>query len=154
MVSFFKIAFVVVKLKICVLIQHPWNGLFWEVFGPLLPQIWSNIAEVLARGSTLSNESIVWKKLEGFEFSWKRDGPKVCTLIQLWPLVSPWRWRKSKKISISGEKLQSLDYPNMSKLRLYHLSLFQKNMITFCIVRAIFTRKQGRVTNQRVRIKI
>ena len=44
-----------------------------------LPQIWSNIAEILTRCSTLAKNNVVWKKIEGFEFSWKEDGPKVST---------------------------------------------------------------------------
>ena len=63
--------------QFCVPIQHPQNGPFWNFFGTLLPQIWSNIAEILT--STLANKNIVSKIYEGFEFLWKRDGPKVST---------------------------------------------------------------------------
>ena len=38
-------------------------------FWPLLPQIRSNIAKILTKGSILGNKNIVWKKYEGFEFS-------------------------------------------------------------------------------------
>ena len=94
-VSFIRITFVIVKLKVfkkfCVPIQHPWNGTLWEAFGLLLFQIWSSIAEILTRGSTLANKNTILKKFEGIEFSLKRDGPKVCTFP---PFVCPWRWPK------------------------------------------------------------
>ena len=40
-------------------------ALFFEAFGPLLCQIWSNIAEIPAIGSTLANKNIAWKEIEG-----------------------------------------------------------------------------------------
>ena len=43
----------------------------------------------------------------------------------------------------------------MSNARLYlSFPLSRKNTITFCNIWAIFARKQGRTTNQRVRIKL
>ena len=73
-VSFISIAFAVVKLKIskfCLAIQHPWNGSSRELFGSLLPQIWSNFVKILIRGSTLANRNIVWKFFEGFKKKWQ-----------------------------------------------------------------------------------
>ena len=75
----------------CVVIQHPWNGPFWEVFGRLLPQIWSNFAEVFSRGSTLPEKN-VWRIFFG-----KGTDPKF-GLMQLWSSCFPWQWPKSKKI--------------------------------------------------------
>ena len=43
-------AFQIVKLKYFCLIQHPWNGPFLGVFGPLLPQLLFSLAEILTRG--------------------------------------------------------------------------------------------------------
>ena len=79
---------------------------------------------------------------------------KFALLVQLWPPDFPWRWPKSKKISSSGEKLQPLVYLNMAKSRLYSSLLFRKNTIIICNIWANFARKQGRVTNKRVSIKI
>ena len=51
-------------------------------------------------------------------------------------LLPPWRWLKFKKISSSGEKRQTLGYPNMSKSRLYLLSPFwEKTRLLFAILR-------------------
>ena len=64
MLSFCSIAFVVAKLKISKIlhtIQHPRKSPFWA----LTPPIWSNIAEILTRGSTVANKSTVWKMFEG-----------------------------------------------------------------------------------------
>ena len=134
-------------------IQHRWNGSYWENFGPLLPQIWSNIAEILSKSSTLANKNIVWKKFEGFELSQKRGGSKFSLLVQLWPLVFPWRWPKSKKIRSSGEKLQLLGHANMSKSRLYLLSPFQEKQDYYLLYLGFFAMKQVRITNQGIRIK-
>ena len=65
--------------KFCVPIKHPRNGSFWEAFGPLLSQIWPNIAEILTTGNALANKNTVWKFFERFEYLWKRVGPKVST---------------------------------------------------------------------------
>ena len=64
MLSLFSIAFVVVKLKISKIlhtVQHPRKSPFWA----LTPPIWSNIAVILTRGSTLANKSTVRKMFEG-----------------------------------------------------------------------------------------
>ena len=50
---FISVALLVVKLqifKVFVAMQHPWNGHFWEVSAPSLPQTWLNFAEALTRG--------------------------------------------------------------------------------------------------------
>ena len=101
---------------------YSWNGSFWEVFGPLLPQIWSSIAEILTRGNTLGNKNIVWKNLKDSNFHQKETDPKFAFLVQLWLPIFPWRWPKSKKIISGEEKRQPLGYPNMSKSSLYLLS--------------------------------
>ena len=58
MVGFITIAFVVVKLKIFKVLHTNLesNGPFWQVFGPLFPQILSNIAKILTKGSALSSK--------------------------------------------------------------------------------------------------
>ena len=71
-------------------------------------------------------------------------------LLQLWPLISPQRWPKSKKDKQWWGKISTI---RLSKyVKIFHLS--RKNVITFCYIWAIFARKQGRVTNQKVRSKI
>ena len=65
--------------KVCVPIQHPRNFPFRKVFGHLLLKVWSNIAKILIRGSTLANKNI--ENFEGLKLLWKRDGPKVSTFV-------------------------------------------------------------------------
>ena len=84
----------------------------------------------------------------------KETDPKFALFVQRWPHVSHRRWLKSEKINSGGEKLQLLGYSNISKSRLYSFPLSRKNMITSCNIFPIFARKQIRVTDQRVRIKI
>ena len=116
------------------------------LFGKFLDpnsQIWSNIVEILTRSSTLANK----------KFLWKRSIPKVCTFG---PTLTPGFPLKMVEIekNRSAEKLLSLGYPIMSKSRLYHHSPLGENLITFCNIWAIFSRKKCGVTRQRVRIKI
>ena len=147
-VSFISIAFAVVKLKMskfCLAIQHPWNGSSRELFGSLLPQIWSNFVKILTRGSTLANRNIVWKFFEAFK---KNDGPKIWPFDPTLTPRSPWKWSKSKTIGCGEENLQPLSCPNMSKLMLYISSpLSGKNTITFCTIQGIFVKKHSRVTS-------
>ena len=77
----------------------------------------------------------VWRFFEGFVYLWKRDGPKVSTFGPTLTLFSSWRWPKSKKISSSAEKFQSLSYPNMSKKSLYLISIFRES---YWLLSAIF----------------
>ena len=125
------------------------------MFGSLLPQIRSNIAEIITIGSTLAKKKH-WKFFEWFELLWnpKFTDPKLVLLVQLWPHVYPWRWAKLKKIDISGEKLQPLGYPNLSKSRL-HLFISSPLSGEIRLLSAIFgiLRKHGGVTSQRVRIR-
>ena len=73
--------------------------LFEEVFGPLLPQLWSNFAQILTRVNTIGSKNIVWKY---FVWIWvfmeKGTDPKFALLVRLWPRMSYWRWPKSKKM--------------------------------------------------------
>ena len=103
------------------------------LFGKFLDpnsQIWSNIVEILTRGSTLANKNIVWKFFKGFEFLWKRNRPKVSTFGPTLIPGSPLKMVEIEK-NRSAEKLQSLGYPIMSKSRLYLHSPLGKNLITF-----------------------
>ena len=79
----------------------------------------------------------------------KKTDPKLALSVQLWPFFSSWRWPKSKKISSSAEKRQSLSYLNMSKWSLYLISFFGKNTITFCNIWDIFTKETGRGHNSK-----
>ena len=66
--------------------------------------------------------------LKGSSFYRKGIHPNLA----LWTLnsalnpVSLWRWPKSKKTSSIAEKLQPLDYPNMSKSKVYLLPPFRE----------------------------
>ena len=113
-----------------ILIQHPRNTPFWEVFGPLLPKMYFNFAEVLTRGSTLASKNIVWNTIERFEFLSKRDGPKGST------------FRLS--FAAPSEKPQPLDYPNMSKSKLYLLFPFRKKYYYFLHYLGYFWQETGR----------
>ena len=53
--------------------------------------IWSNIAEILTRSSTLTNKNIVWKMFEETSFYEKGSEPKLAFLVQHWPPISNWR---------------------------------------------------------------
>ena len=128
-VSFIRIAFVVVKLKIpkdlrtdSASTKQAFLGGFWALTFP----IWSNIVEIFTRGSTVANKNKFWKAFEEFEYLWKRDGPKVSifgpTLTHLFLL----KMAKIEKISSSSEKRQPLSYPNMSKWSLYLPSPFRE----------------------------
>ena len=62
-VIFISITFVVVKLKIskfCIPIQHSRKSPFWGGFWAFTPPIWSNIDDVLTKGSTLASKNTVW----------------------------------------------------------------------------------------------
>ena len=107
------------------------------LFGKFLDpnsQIWSNIVEILTRGSTLANKNIVWKFLEGFEYLWKMDGPKVNIFGPTLSLLFLLKMVKIEKISSSAEKLQPLSYPNMSKWSLYLLSTFREKYDYFFVI--------------------
>ena len=76
-----------------------------------------------SRGSTLANKNIVLNFFRVF-----REKGRIQS-FHFWshfePAVTPWRWRKSKKVNVGKEKLQPLGYPYMSKTRLYLLSPFR-----------------------------
>ena len=110
------------------------NDPFWEVFGPLLPQIQSNTVEILTKGSALASKKFDKFFFEVFEFYRKKDAPKLTIFgptlnlrFNLKPAFQP----KSKKIIVSAGKRQPLDYPNMSKSRLHLLSPFREKYVYF-----------------------
>ena len=136
-------------------------GRFWA----LTPSIWSNIAEILTRGSTLVNKNTVWKFSERLNIYGKGTDPKLALLVQLWHIFSSWRWPKSKKISSSAGKRLPLSSPNMSKWSLYlniyiykyihiHIHTYIHNTGLVFSIFGISTKKQGGVTGQRGKIKI
>ena len=122
----------------------------WEDFGPLLPQIWSNVAEILTIGSTLGSKNIK-QNLKDSSFHKKEMDQKFAKFTTSFSLRMPkiekdkHKWGKTSAIWLSKyvkiKTLSPLPFP-------------EKNTITICNISAIFARKQGRVTNQRVRIKI
>ena len=72
----------VVKLKISEVLRTDPASTKWHFLGgfwAFAPQIWFNIAKILTRVSTLANKNTGWKIFEGFEYLWKRDGPKGST---------------------------------------------------------------------------
>ena len=82
-VSFISIVFVVVKLKISNVLRTDSASTKWPFLGDfwvLTPPIWSNIAAILTRVSTLANKNTVWKFFEEFEYLWKKEGRKISTL--------------------------------------------------------------------------
>ena len=121
-VSLISIAFVVVKLKISKFLRTdststkcPFLGGFWA----LAPPIWSNVTKILTRGSKYSSQQKhCLKNFWRIRDLWKKDG-------QLWHFFSSQKWPKSKEISSSAEKLQSLSYPNMLKWNICLLSPFR-----------------------------
>ena len=80
--------------------------------------------------------------------------PKFALLVPLWPPVSPWRWPILKKIRSSGENFSYLPIQICQNQVSISSPVHRKNTITFCNIWALFAWKRGRVTNQRVRIKI
>ena len=119
-VSVISIAFVVVKLKISK--KSP----FWKVFGLVLPHYGPILLKFSTVALPLVNKNTVWKFFEGFEYLWKRNGPKISTSG---PTLTPLfllKMAKIKKISSSVEKLQPLSYPNMLKRSLYLHSPFRE----------------------------
>ena len=104
--------------------------LFGRFLGPYSPKYSLIFAEVLTRGSTLASKNIVWNTIERFEFLSKRDGPKGSTF----------------RISFAApsEKPQPLDYPNMSKSKLYLLFPFRKKYYYFLHYLGYFWHETGR----------
>ena len=110
------------------MIQHPRSSPFWEVFGS---PIWSNIAEIFTRGSTLANKDIVSKIFEGFKYLWKREESKFSTFGPTLTTLFLLKMGKIQKISNSAEKLQpSLQICQNEVFILSPLS--GNNTITFC----------------------
>ena len=84
----------------------------------------------------------------------KGTDPKFALLVRLWRRMSYWRWPKSKKNVRKNFSHWAIQIKAMSESRLYLFSPFRENMIAFYTIWAIFGRKQGGVTGQRVRIKV
>ena len=123
-------------------------------FRALSPSIMvSNFAEILTSGSIPGNQNIVWNFFEGFEFLWKRDGPKVWnfgpTLNLCFPLKMAEIEKKVVRKNFSHWAIRK--YKNQDS---FSCPLSGRDAIIFCTIWAIFSRKQGGVTSQRVRIKI
>ena len=103
-VSFISIEFVIVKLKISKVLRTDlaatklsFLGGFWV----LTPPIWSNIADIFIRGSTLANKNTVWNFFEGFKYLWKRDGREISTFG---PTLTPLFLLKMIKIEKNKQK--------------------------------------------------
>ena len=75
MIWFISIAFVVVKLKI--------SSSFFEGFWALTSTMWSNIAEILTRGSTLAKKTLFEKVLKDPSIYGKSTDQKLAHLVQL-----------------------------------------------------------------------
>ena len=96
-VSLISIAFVVVKgKKFYVLMQHPWNSLFWGAFGSFLPQILFNLAEVLTRDSLPIRKTQYLKNLSKF---WFLAQMEFTQSLQFWSILGPIYHRKTKNIA-------------------------------------------------------
>ena len=121
-------------------IYHSYNMvLFRRFLGPYSPQIWSNIVEIITIDSILADKNIVWKFFWRIRVFRKRDASKVSTfgptLMPRFPLKNFSYWA----IQICQNQC------------FISSSLSGENAITTW---AIFSRKQGRVTSQRIRTKI
>ena len=128
MVSFINIAFAVVKFKIFKSFAYRFSiqCSFWEVFGSLLPQIKSNIAEILTKGSTLAKKKFE-VFFEGFEFLLKRNEPKFgifgLTFTPCFPLTIAEVKNHGRKTSTVGlskyvkmKALSPLSFPGKIRL--------------------------------------
>ena len=103
--------------EFCIPIQHPpfFGGGFWA----LLSQIWSKIAEILIRSSSLANKNIVWKNLKDSTFYRKEMYLKFARLVHLWPPVFPWKTSAiglTKCVKIRA--LSPLPFPGKTRLLL------------------------------------
>ena len=82
-VSFISIAFVVVKLKIFKVFRIDSASMKWPLlggFGPLLPQILFNLAEILTRCSVPIRKTLCLKNPSNFEFwlKWNSNWVPEC----------------------------------------------------------------------------
>ena len=76
------------KKKFCVPSQDPRISPFWRLLA-LTPPIWSNIAEILTRRSTLTIKNTVLKMSGGDSSIYgKGTDPKLALLVQLLSLFS------------------------------------------------------------------
>ena len=137
-VSLISIAFVVVKLKISKFLRtdststkYPFLGGFWV----LAPRIWSNITEILTRGSKYSSQQ---KHLFLKDSRFMEKGRTTLALLFL-----P-GWPKSKEISSSAETLQPLSHPNMLKWNLCLPSSFRQKYDYFLQYLGYFYQKTRR----------
>ena len=58
-------------------------ALFGRFLGPRSPKYGPNLLKLSPEVVLQQKKNTVRKSFEGFEFLWKEDGPKICTLIQL-----------------------------------------------------------------------
>ena len=95
---------------------------------------------------------ILRKNFKDSRFYGKKKDPKVCTFGLI---LSPCLSMKMTKIEDSSftEKLQSWGYQICQKQGSISFPL-GKNMITFCTIWTIFSKKQGKIMSLRVRNKI
>ena len=117
MVSFIRIAFVVVKLnvlKVFVSIQHPWNGSFWVTPPNMVQYCWnshqrkySSKQQLCLKRNWRIRVFIRRRQTQSLHFWSNFDHPFLPEDGQNW-----------KDIISGAEKLQSLGYPNMLELRL------------------------------------
>ena len=151
-----RIAVVFVMLKVFKVFRTNSASMKWPFCGrysltaPNIVQHCRN-SHQSTRVSTLASKNIVWKNLNDSSFNKKEMHPNLALLVQLWPPVSPWRWLKSKKIGKIFSYWAIQIFQNQGSISSL---LSRKNTITISNIWAIFTRKQGRGKNQRVRIKI
>ena len=98
------------------------------------------------------NQKFFEKFLRIRGFMEKKKDPKVCTFGLI---LSPCLSMKMTKIEDSSftEKLQSWGYQICQKQGSISFPL-GKNMITFCTIWTIFSKKQGKIMSLRVRNKI
>ena len=123
---------------------------FLGFFGPLLHQILFNFPEIFSRGSIKAEKNSFLQIFRKNKFLQKREVPKICPISTPFPSEGG----QNKNINIFQEYYSHLAIQIWQNQGSISSPLSRKNMITFCSIWAIFSRKQGIVTHTRARIKI
>lgn len=89
-------------------IQHPWNGLFWKVFEPFLPQIRLDFTEIFSRSISSLDKHSVWRLIQNIQFLKKRNTQKLTWFI-FGPYIPPENQEYCQK-PIFLQKLHLSDY--------------------------------------------
>ena len=133
--------------------QDPYRAYFWGIVRTLLPQKRFDFAEICTRGSILA-KTVFEKPFKILDFYENETDPKFALLVQLWTLVTSWRWPKSKEINPFPEKTLTIKLFKYVKIKALSSLPFPGRNTIFNTICANFGRKQGEITLLRHRIKI